>query len=65
MPTSVGVAWMDTNRQDLYLAEFDTKGAIPTKHSELITDNRKAREIIRRSNTQKKRIILMLTLTDR
>jgi hypothetical protein len=62
MPTSVGVAWMYTNRQDLYLAESDTKGAIPTRHSQLITDNRKIREIIRRSNAQGKRIILTLTL---
>lgn len=65
MPTSVGVSWMDTNRQDLYLAEFDTKGAIPTKRSELITDIRKARRIIWRSNAQKKRVILILTLPDR
>jgi hypothetical protein len=45
---------MDTNRQNLYLAEFDTKGAILTKRSELITDTRKARGIIWRSNAQKK-----------
>jgi hypothetical protein len=54
---------MDTNRWDLYLAEFDTKGAIPTKRSERITDNRKARGITWRSRARRKGIII-ITLMD-
>jgi hypothetical protein len=37
MPTSVRIVRMDVNRQDLYLAEYDSKGATVTKDSDPTT----------------------------